>query len=113
MHLSLYIERVAGHIEKLGANKTLIAVGFALSVSSTYAEEVPDLYSLEAPAYYYNKAVETCPSSEHGQDTACLKKLLERADQDLDAVYKGRFSFLPKIAVCWFKCGSTSLGVVT
>jgi uncharacterized protein YecT (DUF1311 family) len=63
---------------------------------ATHAEGAPDSYSLEAPAYYYNKAIETCPTTVRGYDTACLKKLLDKADQDLDAVYKGRFSYLPK-----------------
>jgi hypothetical protein len=43
-------------------NKTLTAIVLAISVSSTHAEEVPDSYSLEAPAYCYNKAIETCPT---------------------------------------------------
>jgi uncharacterized protein YecT (DUF1311 family) len=77
-------------------NKTLTAIVLTISVSPTHASEVPDSYSLEAPAYYYNKAIETCPASVRGYDAACLKKLLDREDQDLDAVYKGRFSYLPK-----------------
>ncbi len=73
-------------------NKTLTAIVLTISVSPTLAEQVPDSYSLEAPAYRYNKAIATCP----GYDAVCLKKLLDKADRDLDAVYKGRFSYLPK-----------------
>jgi uncharacterized protein YecT (DUF1311 family) len=74
-------------------NGAHIECNVATSVPSTHAGEVPDSYSLEAPAYYYNKAIQTCPTIV---DTACLKKLLDREDQNLDAVYKGRFSYLPK-----------------
>jgi len=83
------------------AEKFLIAIVLTISASSTHAEEskhaeeVPDSYSLEAPAYYYNKAIETCPTTVRGYNVACLKKLLGKADRDLDAVYKGRFSYLP------------------
>jgi uncharacterized protein YecT (DUF1311 family) len=77
-------------------NKTLTAIVLTISVSSTHAEQVPDSYSLEAPAYYYNKAIETCPTGVRGYDVSCLKKLFDKEDQDLDAVYKRRFSYLPK-----------------
>jgi len=79
-------------------SKSLIAIVLAIAASPAYtAEGDPDNYSFEAPAYYYNKAIETCPSSASPlQWATCLKKLWGQADQDLNTVYRGRFSYLPK-----------------
>jgi hypothetical protein len=59
-------------LDLLHAIMALIAIVLTISVSSTHAEEAPDSYSLEAPAYY-NKAIETCPTTVRGYDAACLK----------------------------------------
>lgn len=79
------------------SSKLRFLVSRALSImlttwaSCAYAEDVPDSYSLEAPAYYYNKALKTCPSVGN---SICLQKLLRREDQELDEIYRGRFSYL-------------------
>lgn len=75
-------------------NKTLTAIALTILTSFAHAETVPDSYSLDAPAYYYNKAIETCLTSARGFDVSCLKKLLEKEDQALNAVYISRFSYL-------------------
>ena len=79
-------------------NKSLIVIVLAIAMRTAHAAEgAPDSYSLEAPAYDYNKAIETCPLREPAsQDTACLKKLWGKAEQDLDRIYQGRFSYLRK-----------------
>ena len=57
----------------------------------TSAQDSPDGYSLEAPAYYFNEAMSRCQI-----DTACLKLELSKADRELNEVYRARFSYLPK-----------------
>ena len=72
--------------------KAFTAIMLTISVSSIHAEDAPDSYSLEAPAYYYNKAIQNCP----GYEASCLKNLLDKEDHDLAEIDKGRFSYLPK-----------------
>ena len=70
------------------------AVVVATGVSRALAGEgAPDAYSIEASAYYYNETIGTCGGAARD---ACLRKLWAKADQDLDVIYRGRFSFLPK-----------------
>jgi uncharacterized protein YecT (DUF1311 family) len=73
-------------------NKLLVAMVVIAGSPARAIEPTPDAYSIEAPAYYYNKAVESCPSLV----TACVKQLWAKADEDLNAIYQGRFSYLPR-----------------
>ena len=74
--------------------KVLIPIVLAVGVSRALAGEgAPDAYSIEAPAYYYNEAIGTCEGTARD---ACLRKLWAKAAQDLDVIYWGWFSFLPK-----------------
>jgi uncharacterized protein YecT (DUF1311 family) len=96
LHAFLCWDRVCSgvHEEKgsVTVNKFLIAVVLTIAMTSAHAESARVSYSLEAPAYYYNKAVDDCSHST----LTCLKQLLFKPDQDLDEIYQGRFSFLPK-----------------
>lgn len=78
--------------------KITVSLLLVLSALSVRAEGEPDAYSIEAPAYAYTKAAATCRGGER-ERLACTKRLLDEAERDLAAVYKGRFSFLPKDAV--------------
>jgi uncharacterized protein YecT (DUF1311 family) len=93
----MVVARMSG-AGSVAVNKSLIAIVLAIAMRTAHAAEgAPDSYSLEAPVYYYNKAIETCPPSElASQWTACLKKLWGKAEQDLDVIYQGRFSYLRK-----------------
>lgn len=83
-------ERCSSELSVL-VTRALIAIILTTSVTCAHAEDVPDSYSLEAPAYYYNKALRTCPTVKNN---ICLQELLSREDQELDAIYRGRFSYL-------------------